>query len=223
MKRSLLGAVALGLGGSVVAGFGASAGRDLWRGTKKNSAAVLLLLAVVAAFSMPFLGVRNFVRGHAPAEVGKYTRDIFLVTGGWAVGYLVAALLGSVVSSPERPSTVATFTSIGIGLAMMGSAAGFIVGAVQRPGTQRRYAIAVANEVFLDSNGFEETGESEITHFDGAGNALRLTDRTENSIVFIAVGKRNKRAYITLSPTGEMQNYTGVVSLGSSRQMDGAA
>ncbi len=182
-----------------------------------------MLLAAAAAFSMPFLGVRNFVRGHAPDEGGKYVGDIFLVIGGVAVGIGIALFLGILLGGKDAVSMFSSATVLTIGLAAMGGATGSIVGLFQRPGTQRRFAIAMANEAFLDSRGFVETGENEITHFDGEGNALRLTERTPTSIVFMAVGKRNKRAYIGLSPAGEMQNYSGVVNLGSARDMDSAA
>ena len=117
---------------------------------------------------------------------------------------------------------VVTFLSIG-GAAVAGATVGVLVGLIQRPKRRRRHAVAVRNEQFLESYGIRETGEAETTHFDADGNALRLMERTPNSIVFMAVGKRNKRAYIGLTNEGEMINYTGVVPLGATRTLDTAA
>lgn len=219
MKKSLLGAIALGVGGSAVAGFGAAAGRDLWKGTKKATGTLILLTAIAAAVSLPFLGMRNLIRGHAPGEGWKAIREALLVPIGIAIGVGVAIF--SALMLGKEPFALAIITIVGSGLAA--ALIGAIVGLGQRPSTQRRYKIAMANEEFLDRLGIRETGEIEISHIDGQGNALRLIERTANSIVFMAVGKRNKRAYIGLSPQGEMQSYTGVVALGSSREMDTAA
>ncbi|KQZ92777.1 hypothetical protein ASD64_19200 [Mesorhizobium sp. Root157] len=219
MKKSLLGAIALGVGGSAVAGFGAAAGRDLWKGTKKATGTLILLTAIAASVSLPFLGMRNLIRGHAPGEGWKAIREALLVPLGIAIGVGVAIF--SALMLGKEPFALAIITIVGSGLAA--ALIGAIVGLGQRPSTQRRYKIAMANEEFLDRLGIRETGEIEISHIDGQGNALRLIERTANSIVFMAVGKRNKRAYIGLSPQGEMQSYTGVVALGSSREMDTAA
>lgn len=97
------------------------------------------------------------------------------------------------------------------------------MGLVQRPRAKRRYAIALRNEEFLAFHGIHETGEVETTHFDADGNALRLMERTPNSIVFMAVGKHNRRAYIELTKEGEMIGYTGVGPLGSARNTGTAA
>lgn len=219
MKKSLLGAIALGVGGSAVAGFGAAAGRDIWKGTKKASGFLILLIAIAASVSLPFLGIRNLMRGHAPGEGWKSIGDILMVPAGMAIGVGVSVFSGLMLGEERFALAIITIVGSGIVAAVVGA----IVGLGQRPSTQRRYSIAVANEAFLDGLGIRETGESEITHIDGEGNALRFMERTSNSIVFMAVGKRNKRAYIGLSPQGEMQNYTGVVALGAARDMDTAA
>lgn len=207
------------MGGSAIAGFGAAAGRDLYKGTKKATGTLILLIAIAASISLPFLGMRNLMRGHAPGEGWKAIGDVLLVPTGIAIGVAVAVFGGLMLG--EEPFALAIITIVGSGLAA--AVIGAIFGLGQRPSTQRRYKIAVANEEFLNRLGIRETGETEISHIDGEGNALRLMERTDDSIVFMAVGKRNKRAYIRLSPRGEMQNYTGVVALGSSRDMDTAA
>lgn len=215
MKKSLLGAVALGAGGAAVAGFGASAGRDFYRSVKKSIGSLIVLVAIAGAIFLPFLGARNLFRGYAPGEWWKSIGDMLLVLTGIGLGIGVALLSGLMGEELMAMSFVVI-----TGASLVAGVVGSLVGLVQRPRTKRRYAIALRNEQFLASHGIHETGEIETTHFDADGNALRLMERTPNSIVFMAVGKRNKRAYIGLTKEGEMTDYTGVVPLGSARSMD---
>lgn len=219
MKKSILGAVALGAGGAAVLGFGAAAGRDLWRGTKKASGGILLLIAIAAAVTLPFIGARNLFRGHAPGEGWKSVGDILLVPAGIAIGIIVSGFAGTMLG--EQPFYLVIFAIVTASLAAAGI--GIFVGLMQRPTMQKRFAIAAANEAFLNQVGIRETGESEISHIDAEGNGLRLMERTNDSIVFMAVGKRNKRAYIAITPDGAMRSYSGVVSLGNSRNLGGVA
>jgi len=218
MKKSLLGAVALGVGGAAVAGFGASAGRDFYRSVKKSIGGLFVLFAVAGAVFLPFLGMRNLFRGYAPGEWWKSIGDILLVPAGMGLGIGVAMFAGLMGLELMTMSFV-----IILGGSTIAAVTGIFVGLVQRPRAKRRYAIALRNEEFLASHGIHETGEVETTHFDADGNALRLMERTPNSIVFMAVGKRNRRAYIELTKEGEMIGYTGVVPLGPARNTDTAA
>lgn len=219
MKKSFLGAVALGVGGAAVAGFGASAGRDLYKSIKRSTGFIILLVAVAGALILPFVGMRNLLRGHAPGEWWKGIGDVLLVPTGIGIGVGVALFIGLIMGNEPMAMS---FIAIAVA-AIAGATIGFSTGLIQRPSTQRRYAIALQNEQFLSARSIRETGETETTHYDADGNALRLIERTSNSIVFLAVGKRNKRAYIGLTKEGKMTDYTGVVSLGAPRNMDTVA
>ncbi len=61
-KPSLLSVIATQAGKSAVFGFGASAGRDMWKSTKKNSDIIFLFVIFLAVITLPFLGGRNLTR-----------------------------------------------------------------------------------------------------------------------------------------------------------------
>jgi hypothetical protein len=211
MKRSTLGAVALGLGASAVAGYGAAMGRDAWRATKKGSGPLILLAIFAAAIALPLIGGRNITRGYAGNSVGSIVGGVFLIIGGGGLGVLGAIIL-SAYGFVARPDI------FGGTIAAASTVVGLLFGIAQRPARKRVFAIAEANERFLEEFGFEEVAESEVTYFDGEGNPLRLMERTDDNIVFMAVGRRNRRAFIRLSPQGEMLGYTGVIGVTDRRQ-----
>lgn len=219
MKKSMLSALAVGVGGSAVAGFGLAAGRDAYHTIKRNRGTIVLIAALAAAISMPFIGMRNAMRGHAPGEAWKGIGYLLMVPAGFGISFGLAFLVGAMFGEEPQALTFLGLAGAGVAAAVIGA----VVGVFQRPATKRRYEIIARNEIFLAEQGISETGEEEVTHYDGEGNALRALERTPNSIVFMAVGKRNKRSYITLSPEGEMIDYSGVVALGSARKMGAAA
>lgn len=209
-KRTLLAAIALGAGGAAVGGFGAAIGRDVWRATKKRSRVFIVLALVAGATVLPFIGGRNITRGYADHSAGPIIGGIFMVISGGALGLLACIILYGYQLAP---------LALLVGVAVIASTlVGLLHGAGQRPARMRMFAIAEQNERFLEELGFEEVDESEVTHFDGEGNPLRLMERTDDSIVFMAVGRRSRRAYIRLSPQGEMLGYTGVIALTDQRQ-----
>ncbi|WP_192360239.1 hypothetical protein [Mesorhizobium mediterraneum] len=220
--KSVLGTVALGLGGSAVAGYGLGMGRDAWKATKKHSGTIMLLVAITAAFALPFLGGRNLVRGYRARWVSAWgiASGVLLIAAGWAVAVFLMLLLAGMTSDEAGTSgpAVAALLRSGGYLAAASAALGVLFGFFQRPGRRRRHLVAAKSEAYLDRMGFSETGEQEITHYDGEGNPLRLLERSGEVIAFLAVGKRNKRAYIRLGPDGEMTGYTGVIPIDAPRE-----
>src|SRR5690606_6569336 len=87
---------------------------------------------------------------------------------------------------------------------------GLLVGLLQRPRRLKAIATARFNEQFLKENGFRETDGSDITHYDGAGQPLRLLEAHPERLVFMAVGRRGKRAFIDLDANGRMLQYSGI-------------
>lgn len=223
-KNQVLKAVALGVGGSAVAGFGLGFGRDTWKSAKKNRGALFLLALAGAALVLPFLGGRNLVRGYPRDSRTKafwgITFGILLIVGGAAITLVLALVVFAVTTGSQSftASSQSFLLDAVSGLVGFLAALGVLIGAFQRPTRRKKFAIEERNEAFLDKLGFAETGEQEITHYDGEGNPLRLLERAKDTVVFLAVGKRNKRAYIRLSPDGEMTGYTGVIPIDAPRE-----
>lgn len=209
-KRSNLALLAAGVAGSAAAGFGFAFGKDAYKKTKKNVFSILLILAVVF---FPFLGGRNLVRGH---DRGFCTTVFITLLGSVlliVVGFCAAtAVLFHIVAmgklNSENPLPLAVIG--GLIITLVGTAIGLIVGLCQRPKRLRAFAACRANEKFLSENGFRETGGTDITHYDPSGQALRFIEAHPERLVFMAVGRRGKRAYIELDQSGRMMRYSGI-------------
>lgn len=209
MKRSALTALALGVGGAAVGGYGAAIGRDAWKETKRNGLVLIILALAAGAAFLPYWGARMIFRGHPEgATFIAIPFGAVLV----AVGWVAATLLLGWAFQGDRQAMLWVF-----GLAGASTAAGIWIGLGEREKRFRIHRVANQNEAFLDRFGIVETGESEITHHDRDGNALRVLERTNETIVFMGVGSRNQRAYIKLSDEGEMLGYTGLIELGHPR------
>lgn len=94
MKKSLLGAVALGVGGAAVAGFGASAGRDFYRSVKKSIGGLFVLVAVAGAVFSPVPGDAQPIARIRSGEWWKSIGEILLVPAGMGLGIGVAMFAG---------------------------------------------------------------------------------------------------------------------------------
>ncbi len=203
MSRSKL--IAAGLGAAAVGGYGAAMGRDAWRTTRKNAGFFLVLAAAAAAATLPFIGARDFGRQ------GRITGGgIFRILGGYLLG-LVLVFAALILADSNNPLLHLIVWPLAV--TAIAAFIGFQAGKAQRPLLERQFEIETHNESFLEEQGIEETGGSDITHIDGDGNSLRFLEAHAGRLVFMAVGKRNKRAFITLDDEGRMLEYSGVVSL----------
>lgn len=210
-KRSKLALVGAGVGGAAVAGFGLASGRDIYRKTKKNAQLIALLLAVIFC---PFIGGRSLVRGHDRGLFGTIVLtvigSILLITVGFCAATFLAfeiIVLGGI--EPDNPFPLALF--VGFLATAIVTGVGLLVGLIQRPKRLKAIAVSRANDRFLADNGFRETDGADITHYDPGGQALRFLEVHPDRLVFMAVGRRGKRAYISLDPDGRMVDYSGVV------------
>ena len=198
------------LAASAVAGLGLSAGRDTWAVLKKNSYTVLFLLAFAGVVVGPFLGMREMVRGHDRSFVGTVFKTLLGSLLLTAVGVLLGCGIVALLWFWTGSATILALAGVFIfAIACAGAIAGLVMGLFQRPARKRGFDIARQNDEFLRQQGFRETGGTDITHYDGAGNALRLIERHPERIVFMVVGRRSKRSYITLSQEGAMTGYSG--------------
>lgn len=201
-KRGLFGVI----GGSAVRGFGASIGRDTWRAAKNNPVLFALLALTTAVVMLPFTVGRD--RGPASPQDKRVTSGILLI----AAGVLLTLMLAR---SRLHLGPLAVPLLI---LAAVVVVMAVLYGWSRKTRGKAEIGVEEHNEQFLRQFGFQYIGETEITHMDGDGNPLRLVEQTDDSLVFQAVGRRNRRAYISISPEGRMLGYTGVIALTDQRQ-----
>lgn len=226
MGSQLARATALTVFGSVVAGYGFAMGRDAWRRTKKNVVEILIISVLLFGLFAPFFAARGLVRHHRRGFAGTLFVTIIGNLILWCVG--VGILLGTylfiqtafgpqIYGGTDMQLIQARFVrayfpwfALGIiGITFLG----LLVGLWERPKRKRAFKIELENDRFLASNGIQETGGHDITHVDGEDNKLRLMEINEKHIVFMAVGRRNRRAYINLGRDGRMVEYTGIVAI----------
>lgn len=214
-NRTKLSLVTAGVGGAAVAGFGLAAGRDIYKGTKNSAGFFLLLAAVLGTVLVcPFIGGRGLVRGHDRGFIGT----LFLTYIGSFLLFSISILASSAFTLYFLSSTASNNQSISVqGAVIIGTTftlfigiIGILVGLYERPNRLRRFSIVRENESFLRDNGFQETNGTDITHYDLNGNALRLLEAHPTKIVFMAVGRRGKRAFIDLDKHGKMIAYSGI-------------
>lgn len=206
----------IGFQKAALAGFGLSAGHDAWRITKRNSGMLLLLILAFGAAYLPFLGARGIVRGHERGLAGTLFKtvaaNLFLILMGISLGFGLSFLAFSVLSAKTE---IAFQLSASLSFAVGASAAmvGLATGIIERPTRLRRFTILRANAQFMAKIGLRETGGADITHYDAEGNALRFLEAHMDRLVFLAVGRRGRRAYVSLDTEGRMLAYSGVVNI----------
>ncbi|MBZ9746811.1 hypothetical protein LB516_16300 [Mesorhizobium sp. CO1-1-7] len=209
--RSRLALVAAGIGGTAVAGFGFAFGSDIYKKTKKNVELIALVLATVFC---PFIGGRGLVRGH---DRGIFETifltvlaSLLLIAAGLCAATLLMLGVLMLVADGKLDSPFLLALLGGFVLTTLLAGMGIVVGLVQRPKRLKAIAVGKFNERFLDENGFRETDGDDVTHYDDSGQALRFLEAHQNRLVFMAVGRRGKRAFIDLDQDGRMVSYSGV-------------
>lgn len=206
------------LASAVIFGFGSAAGRDAWRVAKRSTGSIILFVIIFSAAALPFFAGLNLTRGypqqHWFASVGRAALSIALALSGFAIGEVV--LTAILVSLSTKPQSGWAPPDIPIVVATGSAIVGALVGVFQRRKRIRQFAAAADNERFMRQNGIVETGGKDVTHTDAEGNTLRFLEAHPSRLVFLAVGRKNKRAFIELAPDGRMLSYSGVVPASSS-------
>ena len=197
--------------GSALAGFGLSFGRDVYKKTKEYWPVLLVLLLLAGVFFSALWLFRNY-RTTAGALFKRIGALVVLVASSVGVFYVLMFLQGFVSGVNYLvPSTVAVY---GI-LFLMGMWTGI------RHRRKRRTAWEAEehNEAFLAHHGLE------VVDVDDKGN-LRLRDNSDGGayrlmenldvageLEFMALGRRNKRAYLRYDGNGRYTEWSGMVAI----------
>lgn len=199
---------------AALAGYGGAIGRDAWRATKKGAPNALLIVLLLGGFFgavvFPFWGGRDLTRGHDRSAMATFLLTVLfplaLLALGVGLGHVGDMWWQQMqgVKAPINPRLDVILLVSGGSFAL-----GALYGFSQRRGRKARFFIEDHNRAFLRRRGFREEGEGEFR--DGDGNLLRAVETSGTRITFLAVGKRNKRAYISTSADGAMLAYSGVM------------
>lgn len=213
--------------GSAISAFGFSFGRDVYKKSKKLPE--LLLIAIV------FIGLLgSYVAG---LWIARNEKTIFLAIMNkfgaviiyllslpalYLVGLFLTNMLFEVEVGPNaadserhfnapfdvnKPLLSAFFIISSHFLFLFGLARG----ALQRKARRYAWNAERENAVFFESHGITVLDDENIVDVDGTRYTLKnvFSDRLE----WLAVGKRNKRGYITFDDYGRYTSWSGLVSL----------
>lgn len=205
-----LAALAAQVGNAATAGFGLSLGRDVYRQVRpKNTSNVVLLLLAVCGVFLPALGGMNLCQGHRRGWTGTVLLTFGTSALAVAAGFLIMLFPFFILAEGYNidRKIMGWIGMITAGL----TALGMLIGLLRRAKRLRRFAVIDDNEAFLANSGFRETRGNDVTHYDPNGNALRFLEADPARLIFMAVGRRGRRAYIDLDGSGRMLSYSGIV------------
>lgn len=207
--------------GAAIAGSGLMFGRDVYKGGKKGADSIggvlALILIVFGLFYLPYYAGNRMFRGYRRGIVDTLGLTIGLNAMILCLSFGLCVAFDDISSKGFEDKTPIEFSiKKNMGEAKFVAALfgiGALIGLCERIKRKRMFAVEDANEEFLKKNGIYETGVETAPYQDAHGNSLRLLDVGKTKLVFMAVGRRNKRAFIDLDKTGRMMKYTGPMQL----------
>ena len=194
--------------GSVAAGVGLGAGRDLYRHGKKMFPHAVAL--AIAAFFIAGTGyaVWDMTRGHRRGPIATvlitYVFNCLMIGVSFGITYTFLSENDAKAPSPMSP-LMAYGVTVAIQLTL--AAIGAFIGLRHRSRRLLQWDVESHNERFLSTNGFRHVGGENNTLLAPDGNELQLEDERLDALVFKVLGRRSVRAKITLDPHGRMLAY----------------
>ncbi len=164
-------------------GAGGMFGRDAYKTVKREWLALLLL----AILLLPGWAGYDMARGHP--RRGWFGGIFLTFLLNLILAPIPTLLITALLSTPEHAGVggaAATFSAIVFLI-------GIIVGLIRRRGRLRRAAVEEANGRFFIEHGFDYD-QAEDLLIDRDGNKLRAKGLHDGELVYLVVGRRNKRA-----------------------------
>ena len=216
------------IAGSALAGFGLSLGRDIYKKAKRHWPLLLVLVCLAGVYFAGLWLFRNY-RTLAGSFLKKLGALIVLVLSCIAVYAGTVIALGVFVPSGLTPqeemgsSATGSFSGFLLLCILIVQGVLFLAGAAVGMSHRRRrrhaWEAEEHNERFLREH------DLEVVNADEKGN-LRLRDHSSNvgyrlmddlklggELEFMALGKRNKRAYLQYDDTGKYTSWSGLTEV----------
>lgn len=204
------------IAGSALAGFGLSLGRDVYRKGKERWPLIVVLLCLVGVFFASRWMFRNYRT--ATGSILKKLGALFVLSGLGIVFYFTSVYAVPLVLIQINVS-ITSEDSLFHGSILYGVLflVGAIVGVKHRKKRRLAWEAEAHNSTFLEEHGLE------TVDVDDKGN-LRLRDNVNGigyrlsddldvtgELEFMALGRRNKRAYIRYDEAGRFTSWSGLV------------
>ncbi|SHG59579.1 hypothetical protein SAMN02745157_4484 [Kaistia soli DSM 19436] len=185
---------------SAVYGFGASFGRDAYKGAKQASGAI----TVLAVLFLTIWGYRGLAR-----NIGNRTRSEVIAR---VLGSVFAICAGTYLSGSVAIVVFSVTLPWLVGVHIVSAIVGLLWGRAQKRNDETSAEIELSNVEFMEANGLHDSPFDADLIEDGDGNRLRVKETRDDAIVFMVVGRRGLRAVISLD-SGRMVEYSGLVRL----------
>lgn len=215
MKALTLAGIPSAIGGSAVAGFGLSLGRDVYKKAKQNIGSILLIAAIVLSIFGLFVAGIWFFRNYRTTIKMIIFRFLSVITALFSCVFLLSLVYifksnPSVIEPLQGIFVIASGPTgaIFVGIFLVGGLLGFS----QRGKRKRIWSAEESNSTFLSEVGLDFDKESGHA-FDKSGNKYRIEGISENRVVLFAVGRKNKRGFITIDKDGRYLDWSGLVSI----------
>ena len=201
------------LGGSSIAGFGLSFGRDIYKKTKKAYLLIFLILLIFSLFTSGVWTSRNY-------------KSIFAIVGMRISAILIGipslictsfiAYLFLVITKEDIPEDFSNYTYSEISYIFFPSLIiyliGFLVGYFQRKKRKTIWDAELHNERFLIENNIIEHEDGTLE--DALYNVVYSIKHVgAKRVTLMPFNRKGKRAYIDLDNKGFYINYTGLISI----------
>ncbi len=235
-KNSIIKTTSMLLGGSAVASIGFSIGRDMYKNLKKNFKVLVIIMlifvSVMGAYTAGVWITRNYktIYGAIFARLGSIIVLIpsFAVLG--ATHLFVDLLLKSegekansvvfyqtVKNNPnlffdEIINNISTPMNIPIIVPIVIFTIGLIVGYMHRLKRIKVWDAQKSNILFMENNKLVENQDMTIDDTIN-GETYRIEHTGTKRITLMPLGRRGKRAYITIDEAGKYSSFSGIVKL----------
>ena len=216
------------IGGSALAGFGLSLGRDIYKKAKRHWPLLLILVCLAGVYFAGLWLFRNY-RTLAGSILKKTGALIVLVLSCIGVYTAAAITVGVFVPSVLTPqeemanSAIGSFSGSPLLWILIVQGVLFLAGAAV--GMSHRTRRRLAWEAEKHNESFLREHDLEVVDADEKGS-LRLRDLSSNvgyrlmddlklggELEFMALGKRNKRAYLQYDGTGKYTSWSGLTEV----------
>ena len=198
---------------SATFGFGASAGRSSYKKLEKNFLFFLIITIILLIAAAPGWAGYDMYRGNARRSKPPNRFLLNLIIACAPLATILAAIYyqpeqGTPIITEDQPWFIAGATMYSIVVFYIGR----FFGGLSASNSYKKEDVISHNNTFLAEHGFATYEEEELL-LDGDGESLREIESNSERITFMALGRRNKRAYIDLSPDGRFKYYSGVVHI----------
>ena len=216
------------IGGSALAGFGLSLGRDIYKKAKRHWPLLLILVCLAGVYFAGLWLFRNYrtLAGSILKKAGALVVLVLSCTGIYTGAAIAVGVFAPSVPAPQDEMgnpTIGSFPGSLLLWTLIVQGVLFLAGAAV--GMSHRRKRRLAWEAEEHNEGFLREHDLEVVDADEKGN-LRLRDLSSSvgyrlvddlklggELEFMALGKRNKRAYLQYDGTGKYTSWSGLTEV----------